>query len=658
MIHRFLLSTKLFGFSFLLPCCLLISKLGIAQKSKKIATLQQQLNGKLPDTIRYQTLYKLGQLSQLSHRQAFIYYQQALKFAQKIDYPNGVIQALNALGENHFKEKKFNTSLSYFKKALKLAKTQDSPHQIDVLNNLGIFYTTHSLHVDALKQFQAALNIAQSRHLPLGKARTYQFFSKFYLKRGNFKQALDYANKALKIARSQKDRFAEYQFLGQKGRVLMWQGNLNALLANDQQMLDIAFALKDSSSITRSYNNMAGTYGELGKLNKSITLFTKSLHLSRQIADTAAIFATFHNLGRLYSMTKDYTAALKIHKQGIEYASAKQDSALVGVFMMSIAKLYHAKQKYPRAVTYAQQSIPFLKTDFTIFNLGDCYKFLANTYDNLQQFGQAYQYQKLHTWTQDSLFKAQKAKTITKLEQNFQIKEQQKALEALRKEKALQEQCTSFQLKLRNYALLGLILLLFILILLYNRSRLRQRIMQQQSKLLLQENSRHVEETRRLDAEKRLKQEENKRLLLNLDYKNRELATTTMLIQQKNEVLQNIQSDLVDFENQLPKKWSKSIYQIQKTIQTNTNLEEDWERLQLHFNEVHPDFFNKLQTNFCTLSQNDLRLCAYIKINLSNKEIARLLNVEFRSIQMAKYRLKKKLDLSKDDDLNEFIQQL
>jgi len=654
MIHRLFL----FGFSYILCSGLFFSKHCIAQKNQKITALKQQLNGKLPDTIRCQNLYELGQLSRFSQHQSFAYYQQALKLAQKIDYSSGIIKALNALGENRFKEKKFTSALNYFKKALKLAKTQGNPHQVNILNNLGVFYLTHSLYIEALKQFQAALHMAQQYHLSLGVAQTYQFFSKFYVKRGDYKKALDYAHKALKIAREQKNRSAEYKFLGQKGQVLMWQGDMKALLANDKQMLEIAFALKDSSSITRMYNNMAGTYGELGKLNKSITLFTKSLQLSKKIADTTAIFATFHNLGNFYKATKDYVAALQIHKQGIKYATAKQDSSLVGVFMMSIAKLYHTQQKYTQAVTYAQKSIPYLKTDFTIFNLGDCYQFLASVYHTLTQFDQAYQYQKLYTWTQDSLFKTQKAKAIAKLEQNFQIKEQQKALELLRKEKALQKQRSSFQLRLRNYALLGLVLVLLIVVLLYNRYRLRHRIIQQQSELLVRENARHIEESRRLDVEKRLKQEENKRLLLNLDYKNRELATTTMLVQQKNEVLQSIQSGLADFESLLPKKWGKNIYQIQKIIRANTNLEEDWERLQLHFNEVHPAFFSKLQTSFGTLSQNDLRLCAYIRINLSNKEIARLLNVEFRSIQMAKYRLKKKLLLSKEEDLNEFIQQL
>ncbi|HAS40488.1 MAG TPA: hypothetical protein DCS93_08415, partial [Microscillaceae bacterium] len=72
----------------------------------------------------------------------------------------------------------------------------------------------------------------------------------------------------------------------------------------------------------------------------------------------------------------------------------------------------------------------------------------------------------------------------------------------------------------------------------------------------------------------------------------------------------------------------------------------------------HPRFFSTLQQQYPNLSQYDLRLCAYIRINLTNKEIGRILGVGFRSIQVAKFRLKKKIGLEKSQDLSEFIQQM
>ena len=222
----------------------------------------------------------------------------------------------------------------------------------------------------------------------------------------------------------------------------------------------------------------------------------------------------------------------------------------------------------------------------------------------------------------------------------------------------LYHQKTAFQRKLRNVVIAGLLLVIAVLVLLYNRYQLRHKILHQKSEVLEQENARHKAEGQCMEAEQKLKQEENKRLKMGMEYKNRELATSTLLIHNKNEVLTNIQGELNTFQNQGSKKLSQSILSIKKIIKENTNLEEDWEQLKQHFNQVHPDFFAILKQRFTGLSQNDLRLCAYIRMNLTNKETARILNVEFRSVQVAKYRLKKKMNLCKEQDLSEFVQQL
>lgn len=224
--------------------------------------------------------------------------------------------------------------------------------------------------------------------------------------------------------------------------------------------------------------------------------------------------------------------------------------------------------------------------------------------------------------------------------------------------KQQQYQSMVFQRKLRNVALASLLLLIVVLVLLYNRYQLRHKILHQKSKVLEQENARHKAEGRCIEAEQKLKQEEYRLQKMDMEYKNRELATSTLLIHRKNEVLTNIQGELNTFQSQVPKKLNKNILSIKKIIKENRNLEEDWKQLKLHFNEVHPGFFDILQQRFTSLSQNDLRLCAYIRINLANKEIARILNVEFRSVQVAKYRLKKKMNLTKEEDLGEFIRQI
>lgn len=141
-----------------------------------------------------------------------------------------------------------------------------------------------------------------------------------------------------------------------------------------------------------------------------------------------------------------------------------------------------------------------------------------------------------------------------------------------------------------------------------------------------------------------------KELLKNiLDHKTRELSTILIQLQNKNNLLLQIKellSSNISTEN---------ITKALNLIHKDTNLDSQWGKFKLHFEQVHANFFSKLQKIFPHLNDNDLRLCAYIKMQLSNKEIANLLSLSVKGIEAARYRLKKRLNLSTEQDLNGFI---
>ena len=136
-----------------------------------------------------------------------------------------------------------------------------------------------------------------------------------------------------------------------------------------------------------------------------------------------------------------------------------------------------------------------------------------------------------------------------------------------------------------------------------------------------------------------------------IEHKNRELSTVVIQVAQKNRVLSDIHQMLTSLPNN-----EKDLHSVVKVIQSNMNLDKYWKKFKLHFEEVHPDFFTKLQTAYKELSQNELKICAYIKMKLSNKEIAQMLNISAKGMETARYRLKKKLQLTTHNDLNKFIQ--
>jgi DNA-binding NarL/FixJ family response regulator len=83
--------------------------------------------------------------------------------------------------------------------------------------------------------------------------------------------------------------------------------------------------------------------------------------------------------------------------------------------------------------------------------------------------------------------------------------------------------------------------------------------------------------------------------------------------------------------------------------------DEDWSRFALYFDEVHNNYLTTLKTKFPQLSNTDLKLCAYLRLNLSSKEIAQLLNISLKGVEVSRYRLRKKLGLATEVNLHDFL---
>ena len=140
----------------------------------------------------------------------------------------------------------------------------------------------------------------------------------------------------------------------------------------------------------------------------------------------------------------------------------------------------------------------------------------------------------------------------------------------------------------------------------------------------------------------------NDKLRNDIESKNKELATSTMNIIKKNEFLSTIKGELV-------KGGEKSITKVVKIIDKNLNNTDDWKMFQEAFNNADKKFLKKVKDKHPTLTPNDLRLCAYLRLNLSSKEIAPLLNISPRSVEVKRYRLRKKMELPHDSNLTNYI---
>lgn len=161
-------------------------------------------------------------------------------------------------------------------------------------------------------------------------------------------------------------------------------------------------------------------------------------------------------------------------------------------------------------------------------------------------------------------------------------------------------------------------------------------------------------EKEQLENEQRKRNEQNLILEQEILLRNKELTTSTLLINQHNSILKKINTELNTLKNNSASS-KTPIREIKKLIRSSINFENNWDDFKLHFENVHPAFFINLGNRHPNLSQTDSRHCAYIRMKLSTKEIARLMGISPTSVQMARVRLKKKMSLGKETDLRNYI---
>ena len=156
----------------------------------------------------------------------------------------------------------------------------------------------------------------------------------------------------------------------------------------------------------------------------------------------------------------------------------------------------------------------------------------------------------------------------------------------------------------------------------------------------------------KLESEKVIMKLKNDRLQNEIDSKTRELSASTMSIVKKNQILNTIKGELEGVKD------TSNVKPVIKIINKNLTNTGDWEMFQKAFNSADSDFLKKVKNTHPVLTPNDLRLCAYLRLNLSSKEIAPLLNISVRSVEIKRYRLRKKMELQHEKSLVEYILQM
>jgi DNA-binding CsgD family transcriptional regulator len=175
----------------------------------------------------------------------------------------------------------------------------------------------------------------------------------------------------------------------------------------------------------------------------------------------------------------------------------------------------------------------------------------------------------------------------------------------------------------------------------------------QEKRLKLHIRKLRIEKERQLHLHRM--QARNEQLQANILSKSKELANTTMNLIRKNEILIKIKSQLNNVKSNTTRTSFPEAQKLLHIIDHHLTNEQDWELFEQNFSQVHDSFFKKLKEDYPELTPGDLKLAAYLKMNLSSKEIAPLLNISIRGVENKRYRLRCKLGLDSSDNLTELM---
>ena len=173
------------------------------------------------------------------------------------------------------------------------------------------------------------------------------------------------------------------------------------------------------------------------------------------------------------------------------------------------------------------------------------------------------------------------------------------------------------------------------------------------TKIKIKRKQRQVEFRMKREQEEAILAIEKDKFAKEIKLKQNELTGTTLVIAKKNELLLELKEVILKSKDtfETNKVYSSIISKIEKSIDHS----EDWNSFESHFKELHQDFFEKMLAKFPSLTPKDLKLAAYLKMNLSSKEIAPLMGISLRGVEIHRYRLRKKLQLENSKHLSNFL---
>jgi tetratricopeptide (TPR) repeat protein len=484
-----------------------------------------------------------------------------------------------------------------------------------------------------------------------------------YRMKGELKTALESLLQASSLSSAEADSLDSEIFF-QLGGVYTELGQYDAALKNYHDAVRISEKNGNEIGIGKSLNSISLIYYRINDLKRADEYNKQALKIWEYNNYARGLASSYTIEAYILTANEEFDTAISYHEKAQElyldhgymhmYANSflnigdvylkkgepeKAESTVLKSLELSRNKTY--LQIYVDGLNKLGQSLTsqgkYTIAEDTLFSglekareindqslLAEFYEHIAEMYYVSNNLRKAYEYKQLYEFHKDNIFRNERAIRIAEFQVLYQT-------EQIRKEKEALEIQSQRRLWITYTSIVALVFIIVVILMAYSRYRIRAKFLRKQ------------------------KEEENARLQMEVMHRHNELSSITMHLFQKNESLNRLLEEVESMEKNGDQSSRMELKNLKTSIQQNLQLDDDWERFKMHFNQVHQGFIDRLSHQYDNLSNLDLRHCSYIRMNLSTKEISRLMNISPTSVQKSRVRLKKKLGLTQNDDLFDFL---
>ena len=597
------------------------------QNKKQIDSLLNLIENTKVDTVKAKIYLEIANTYKLTNpEQNNAYAEKALKIYQNYNDYSGLAKTYRAKYYYFYVIGRLDSANHYLNNAIvKFMQAKDTLNAARLKYNQAYYEITRGNFrpADSIINTVTPIYIKFNDSITLGRA---------YILKGMIAGSKGYGNialqeyfKSLDIYRKKGDKLRISEALLAIGIEYHQSEDFEKAISAFNENLTIAEEIGVPQYVAQSSNFIGASYLELNKLKEAEEYLNKSLKKSEEVGFQYNIGKTYINLGHLKFKQKKYNEATNYFSKGMAIFKTMKIPVEQSIILLSLGRIHLNKGAYQLAIKKFDEGMTIAKIANDMDLIRSAYLYKSEALDALGDSRNALKIYKKSKKLNDSIFNAKNS---------LKTKELQIMFETERKEQQIVQQETEIGLlkekekvSTLQKTLLGGGFTLSLLIFGLGFYGIRQKM------------KRNKIEKEKVDAE--------------LDFKTKELTTHALHLAKKNEVLNDLKQKAKTLKDS-----SQEGNGYQQLIQTiNFDLQDDnnWENFSRYFEEVHKDFSTTAQQKYPNITANDLRFMALLKMNLTSKEIANILNISNDGIKKARQRLRKKLGINSTESLEALV---